>query len=232
MPNFEQISFRSDQFSGVARLFPLPNLVLFPHVMQPLHVFEPRYRDLVEEAIAGDRLLALALLAPGWEKDYDGRPPIYPTACLSVIAKHTRLDDGRFNLLLVGVRRIRVAKELPPSRTFRIAEASIAEDEFPKEDAAARPALQRRLIERFRGLLPQVPEAREQLEQLLREEVPLGILTDIMSYTLDLDVAVKIKLLAEANVDRRAAMLYELLSQASTARSRFPGGWPPKFSEN
>ncbi len=232
MPEFEQISFRSEQFSGRARLFPLPNLVLFPHVMQPLHVFEPRYRDLVEEALDGDRLIALALLSPGWEKDYDGRPPVYPTACLSMIAKHTRLDDGRYNLLLVGVRRIRIQHELPPTRTFRVADAEIAEDEFPHEDAPARPALQRRLIERFRGLLPQVPEAREQLEQLLREEVPLGILTDIMAYTLDLDVAVKMQLLAEPNVDARARMLVDLLAQARSDRSKFPGGWPPKFSVN
>ncbi len=232
MPDFEQISFRSDQFSGTARLFPLPNLVLFPHVMQPLHVFEPRYRELVEDALAGDQLLALSLLAPGWEKDYEGRPPIYPTACLSMIAKHTKLDDGRYNLLLVGVRRIQITHELPPTKPFRVAAAVIAEDHFPKELGPARPALQRRLIDRFRSLLPQVPEAREQLEQLLREEVPLGILTDIMAYTLDLDVAVKIKLLAESNVDRRAETLVDLLSQASATRSKFPGGWPPKFSEN
>ena len=232
MGDFEQISFRSDQFSGRARLFPLPNLVLFPHVMQPLHVFEPRYRELVEEALDGDRLMALALLSPGWEKDYEGRPPIYPTACLSVIAKHTRLDDGRYNLLLVGVRRIRIERELPPDRPFRVAEAGIVEDHFPHDQAPARPALQRRLIERFRALLPQVPEAREQLEQLLRDEVPLGILTDIMAYTLDLDVAVKIQLLGEPNVDARARMLVDILAQARAARSKLPGGWPPKFSEN
>jgi ATP-dependent Lon protease len=232
MPDFEQISFRSDQFSGVARLFPLPNMVLFPHVMQPLHVFEPRYRDLVKEALDGDGLIALALLEPGWEKDYDGRPPVYPTACLTAIAKHTRLDDGRYNLLLVGVRRIRIERELQPNRPFRLAKAKIVDDEFPHDAAPARPALQRRLIDRFRKLLPQVPEAREQLEQLLREEVPLGILTDIMSYTLDLDVAVKMQLLAESNVDLRAEMLCDLLAQATADRSRFPGGWPPKFSAN
>lgn len=232
MPDFEQISFRPEQFSGVARLFPLPNLVLFPHVMQPLHVFEPRYRDLTREALDGDGLMALALLSPGWEKDYEGRPPIYPTACLAKIAKHSRLDDGRYNLLLVGVRRVRVERELAPVRTFRQAEARIVDDEFPVDAAPARPALHRRLIERFRKLLPQVPEAKEQLEQLLREEVPLGILTDIMAYTLDLDVAVKMQLLAECNVDRRAQMLVDLLSQATNDRSRFPGGWPPKFSVN
>ena len=67
---------------GVARLFPLPNLVLFPHVLQPLHIFEPRYCDLLEAALADDRLIAMAVLAPGWEKDYEGRPPVHPIACL------------------------------------------------------------------------------------------------------------------------------------------------------
>src|SRR5687768_13631084 len=127
MSDFEHIPFRPEQFSGVARLFPLPNLVMFPHVMQPLHVFEPRYRDLVEEALAGDRLLALALLSPGWESDYEGCPPIYTTACLGAIAKHARLDEGKYNLLLVGVRRVRIRREVPSARTFRLAEAEIVD---------------------------------------------------------------------------------------------------------
>ena len=69
-------------FAGTARLFPLPNLVLFPHVMQPLHIFEPRYREMTADALATDRLIALALLQPGWEADYDGKPAVYPVACL------------------------------------------------------------------------------------------------------------------------------------------------------
>ena len=69
-------------FCGKVRLFPLPNLVLFPEVMQPLHIFEPRYRQMTADALAGDRLIALGLLRPGWEADYDGKPAIYPVACL------------------------------------------------------------------------------------------------------------------------------------------------------
>jgi Lon protease-like protein len=84
----EPLAFSPDQFSGVARVFPLPNLVMFPHVMQALHVFEPRYRALFEEAIEGDRLVALGVLAKGWEGDYEGRPPLRSTACLCRIATH------------------------------------------------------------------------------------------------------------------------------------------------
>ena len=70
----EPLAFSPDQFSGLARVFPLPNLVMFPHVMQALHIFEPRYRAMLEEAIEDDRLIALGVLAPGWEQHYEGRP--------------------------------------------------------------------------------------------------------------------------------------------------------------
>src|ERR1041384_3715325 len=98
----EDFLFSPDTFSGRARLFPLPNLVMFPHVVQPLHIFEPRYREMLEDALASDRLIAMALLAPGWEDDYHGRPALYPTACLGRVTTSHRLEDGRYNLLLEG----------------------------------------------------------------------------------------------------------------------------------
>ena len=82
----DELAFVPEQFSGRARLFPLPNLVLFPHVVQPLHVFEPRYVDLLHDALEDDRLIAMSLLEAGWEKDYEGRPALYPTACLGRIS--------------------------------------------------------------------------------------------------------------------------------------------------
>src|ERR1043166_7685398 len=98
-------------FGGTARLFPLPDLVLFPHVVQPLHVFEPRYRQLLADALADDRLLALALLRPGWEEDYDKQPPIYDVVCLGRVFQEERLPDGRYNLMLHGLSRARVLQE-------------------------------------------------------------------------------------------------------------------------
>src|SRR5271157_5053748 len=89
-------------FGGTVRLFPLPNLVLFPHVIQPLHVFEPRYRQLMEDALQADRLTAMALLQPGWEDTKNQRPAIHPVVCIGRIFKEERLADGRFNLLLQG----------------------------------------------------------------------------------------------------------------------------------
>ena len=105
-----ELQFDVNTFCGVARLFPLPNLVLYPHVMQPLHIFEDRYREMVEDALAGDQLIAMALLEPGWESEYDSRPPVAPLACLGKIVAHHRLDDGRYNLLLLGVERVRIVR--------------------------------------------------------------------------------------------------------------------------
>ena len=81
----EELAFDSASFSGRARLFPLPNLVMFPHVLQPLHIFEPRYREMLEDAMADDRLIAMSILAPGWEKHYEGRPALESVACLGQV---------------------------------------------------------------------------------------------------------------------------------------------------
>src|SRR5437588_12933760 len=94
------------EFGGIARLFPLPNLVLFPALVQGLHIFEPRYRQMTADALDGDRLIVLALLRPGWEADYAGQPRIFPVACLGRIITEQRLVDGRFNLILRGLRRM------------------------------------------------------------------------------------------------------------------------------
>ena len=100
-------------FSGTARLFPLPNLVLFPHVVQGLHVFEPRYRQLVKDALAGDRLIAIVLLKPGWEDDYDGRRRSSRSRASARSSWHEKLPDGRYNLRLRGLARVASSRKMP-----------------------------------------------------------------------------------------------------------------------
>jgi ATP-dependent Lon protease len=231
----EDALFEAANFSGKARLFPLPNLVLFPHVLQPLHVFEERYRELVEEALAGDRLIAMALLAPGWEADYEGRPPLYPTACLGRIVTHHRLEDGRFNLLLAGLQRIRLVRELAPAKSFREAEAVIHPDQYSPHGEVRRAMLRRRLLEAFRRLADESNDAQSQLEPLLAGEVSLGVLTDLVAYTLELGIAAKQQLLDEVDVDRRAQLLLEILANQPQSSSRCgPSSncFPPGFSAN
>jgi Lon protease-like protein len=92
-------------------IFPLPNVVLVPHGSLPLHIFEPRYREMVGDALDGDRLIGMVLLRPGWEGDYQGRPPVYPIGCAGVITHHDRMADGRYNIVLRGLEKFRITGE-------------------------------------------------------------------------------------------------------------------------
>ena len=106
-------------------LFPLPNVVLFPNVFLPLHIFEPRYRAMVADALDGDRLIGMVLLRPGWEGDYEGRPPVFPIGCAGLISHHEQLPDGRYNIVLRGLEKFRVERE-DDSRLYRLGEVEHA----------------------------------------------------------------------------------------------------------
>jgi Lon protease-like protein len=234
MAAFEELTFSIEKFSGVVRLFPLPNLVLFPHVMQPLHIFEPRYRSMLEDALAGDRLITMALLSPGWERDYEGRPPLYPMACLGQITSHCRLVDGTYNLLLLGMKRVKLLDELAPRCEFREARVAICEDAHPPQETPRYRVLHRRLREALVRIVSHLPEVREQLDQLLDGDVPLGLLTDVLSFMVDIEMAKKYILLAETNVYRRAEVLLEYFAQVvgRGVGSGVHGHFPPLFSVN
>src|SRR6187397_1202303 len=179
-----ELDFDATTFNGLARLFPLPNLVLYPHVMQPLHIFEGRYREMLEDALATDQLIAMAALKPGWETDYESRPPISEYACLGKIVAHRRLPDGRYNLLLLGVGRVRIEKELDPLRSFRQARVEVVEDCDDFVSGCERHKMQEQLLTAFREHLPCSCELPEQLEGMLQTQMPLSLLTDLAAYAL------------------------------------------------
>jgi Lon protease-like protein len=112
-------------------IFPLPDVVLFPHTLLPLHIFEPRYREMVRDCLAGDRRLAMALLQPGWENDYYGRPPVHAIAGAGEIIQHEELTDGRFNILVRGTMRLAITAELPPEKSYRLVRARPLPDRYP-----------------------------------------------------------------------------------------------------
>jgi Lon protease-like protein len=101
-------------------IFPLPNVVLFPNVFLPLHIFEARYRQMVDEALKGDRIIGMVLLRPGWEGNYEGSPSVYPIGCAGVITHAERLGDGRFNIVLRGMEKFRIRGE-DSGRPYRLA---------------------------------------------------------------------------------------------------------------
>lgn len=222
--------------TGPVRLFPLPNLVMFPHVVQPLHIFEPRYCDLLEDALADNRQLAIVLLQPGWEREYEGRPAVAPVACLGKVVAHERLPTGRHNILLRGLRRIAIRRELPASRSFRLAEVDWLDDLYPPTGAQRRTQMQRKLMDLARRLLPDSTALHDQLDELLASQVSLGMLTDVFGFTLGFSSSVKQRLLAEWNVDRRATMLSEKLTAlAQRLEAAHDSGeiqFPPRFSLN
>src|SRR5271165_6962741 len=156
----DELSSLSD-FDGTVRLFPLPNVVLFPHVVQPLHIFEPRYRQMTEDALAGDRLIGQALLQPGWEGAYEARPPIFPVVCIGKIVSEQRLADGRFNLLLRGVSRARVVEEMALDKLYRVARVELLAD-GPPPSAQVIHSLRQQLAEAVRTWFPASGVGQEQ----------------------------------------------------------------------
>src|SRR5438105_2395233 len=129
---------------GLIRLFPLPNLVLFPGAMQPLHIFEPRYRQMTADALAGDRLIALVLPKPGWEVDYAGSPDVHPVACLGKIVADQRTSDGCYNILLRGLSRIQILHEIPHCKAYRKAKVELLA-EVPVAEGSAERRFRRKL---------------------------------------------------------------------------------------
>lgn len=226
-----------DDFSGRVRLFPLPNMVFFPHVVQPLHIFEPRYCNMLQDALVHDRLIAMALLEPGWEHQYQCRPAIAPAVCIGKIISHSPTDDRRHNVLLAGVKRARIIRELEPRLSFREAEVELVEDLYPQDEAQQRTELAEQLQTLFQHFSPQGLTAQESFQQLMGKQLPLGVLTDTIAYALQLPVAIKQQLLAEANVDIRCRLLSRCLEQkiqGHIGESDAPlgGDFPPRFSTN
>ena len=216
-------------FAGIARLFPLPNLVLFPNAIQPLHIFEPRYRQMTADALDGDGLIALAVLQPNWEKDYQGKPALYPVACLGKIVTNHRLEDGRYNLFLRGLRRVRLLRELAGDKLYRQAEVALLGDvEAPK---AARTELRRRLAEALTAWFPTQGGIYTPLAKVVASDLPLGAVVDVLSFTLPLSLEVKQRQLEEVHVERRVAQLLEQ-APAATAAPADDHPFPPDFSAN
>jgi Lon protease-like protein len=215
--------------SRPCRLFPLPNLVLFPHAILPLHIFEPRYREMTEDALAGDRqvtIVQIRPMAPGapWTEP----APIMDVGCLGRIVQHERLPDGRFHLLLLGRKRVRLVRELDSPKLYRIAEATILEDRELEENPDAH---RKELLDLFLQVFQQTHDLDPDLARMLNSDLPLGVLSDIIAHALDLPVTLKQSLLDETRVDHRVRTLRTAL-QNSLSPPVPSRRFPPPFSLN
>ena len=225
------------RFANRCRLFPLPGVVLFPHSVLPLHIFEPRYRQMTEDALADDKLVTIVQLKSTSSPLMGGvgEPQVEEVACLGRIIQHERLADGRFNFLLLGRKRVRLKHEVPASsKSYRIAEVEILEDVYDDPDESLESS-RTELTSLFRLAFAKHQPVDSDLDALLKKKLPLGVLTDIVAHALGLPVEVKQLLLAEPRVDCRAHSLLEILRQLL---ARHPEGasaskpFPPPFSAN
>ncbi len=245
MKNLDDVTRLPDDFDGHVRLFPFPNLVVFPHSMQPLHIFEPRYCEMLHESLASDELIAMATLTGGIAPSGDQQPPIAATVCVGKVISHTQLEDDRHNILLVGTKRARVVCELDAGRPFRIAEVEVHSDIYPPSGAGSRTALKSELLKAFGSIIPATANVQQNLHELMAGQMGLGPITDIISYTLPFEVEAKLRLLSQPDVDERASGLIELLQSGSieihtvsaeeqSVQESAPedGKFPPPFSLN
>jgi Lon protease-like protein len=143
-------------------IFPLENVVLFPDARQVLHIFEPRYREMTEDALAGDQQIGMVLLRDTEDEDLDP-PPVYVVGCVGRIVSSRRLPDGRFLIVLEGISRFRILQEEPSGKPYRVVTAELLpEPSFAamsqaeqEELEAARRELESRLMDLTRATHPE-----------------------------------------------------------------------------
>jgi Lon protease-like protein len=203
------IAGRPDEIPDSVPVFPLPDVVLFPRTVLPLHIFEPRYREMVAAALEGDGCIAMALLRPGWEADYQGSPAYHDVGCVGRITEAARTEDGRYYLKLVGHRKV-VFGELVGDGPYRTARLRAVEEAVPDD---------------------QDPESREELVRLLGvcavlaqelseksfplvtvdQGLPYEPVVNSVCFHVGIPAEVKQSLLEEDDVRARCRRLTELL---------------------
>jgi Lon protease-like protein len=230
--------------SDLLSIFPLPTVVLFPNVFLPLHIFEPRYREMVADALAGDRMIGMVLLKRGWESAYEGRPPVYPIGCSGVISHVERRPDGRYNIVLRGLERFRIIEE-DHGRSYRRAIVEPVPERDPQAEDRESLRRQRSRLERllapaletsgagaFGTELGHIADLRQDRvassgERTITSSMSDGDLVNALAQYLDLEPLEKQALLEQHSLRSRADSLVELLEMKIMV-ARMPG--PSKTS--
>ncbi|HEX9160820.1 MAG TPA: LON peptidase substrate-binding domain-containing protein [Thermoanaerobaculia bacterium] len=185
----------------VLPIFPLPNLVFFPSTRLPLHVFEPRYRQMIKDALQADKRFGIVLLRPGWEKDYFGAPAVHQWGTVGSIEQAVPLDDGRFNILVHGDVRFRIVDEVG-REPYRVARVVAQPEALRTADEAY--AQREWLADLARQYLKYLPD---QMAVPEIETVGLDALTNALIMSLNLEVEEKQKLLEVDDLIKRADMI-------------------------
>jgi hypothetical protein len=225
-------------FSKPMPLFPLPDAVLLPHAIQPLHVFEERYRRMIEDCLDQSGQIAMATFkGDNWKLDYQGTVPLRPAVCVGQIVHHDELADGRHNVLLHGVCRARIQKLIEPTedRPYRMAKLVPLEpvEEHPPPMANVRKVLRSMLVG---PRLSRMRSVETVMQWIDRDDISTHALLELIGFALVHDSELKYRLLAEPDPIRRARLirrelrsLDQLVMQAERQAYR---SWPKGMSWN
>jgi len=195
-------------------IFPLPDIALLPGANMPLHIFEPRYREMVADALEGDRVIGMVMLQPGWEEDYEGSPAVHSIGGAGTIEGVDELPDGRYNIVLEGTTRFRIVEEITGGpQAYRRARVEVVPESLT--DA-----------ERVR-----LSDRRSRLEEGLRTEVPnlripatvsdIGFVNTVAQF-LPVEPTERQALMEAENALARADLILELLGLTQQARNPAP----------
>ena len=195
----------------VIPLFPLPATVFYPNTSLPLHIFEPRYRDMVEDALNGKGEIGMILLKPGWENDYQGTPEVMTIGCVGKITRHSELPEGKYNILLSGLYRFRILNEIK-GKTYRQAEVAILKEINNKDLTSQASPIKERLIRIMQLYLKNIPNGAKIEETLHMENCQnLAEFVDKLTHHFDLPVNKMQEFLEQQDVQKRADSLYSLI---------------------
>jgi ATP-dependent Lon protease len=197
-------------------VFPLPQVVLFPHAILPLHVFEPRYRAMMKDCLATHGALVVAQLVGG-EDEY-GRPRLAPIAGGGIVIEHQPLADGRSNIVVLGQERL-FLEELPPQGPYRIARATILRDlpgSVPDHDRAA-------LVAAATMFASEVKKHDPQFSFKMPGKLEVGQVADLCAYQLIVDAAARQAILDELDPRARVSLVVHQLALQQGTMMRTSG---------
>ncbi len=192
-------------------IFPLPNVVFFPETLLPLHVFEPRYLALVDHVLEHGRLMGIATLAPGWEPSYYEQPELLPLMTVGRLVRKEQADEGRCNILVRGLARVRVVDELPPEQLFRRLSCEVLPTPEPDDDLDRELVVIRQL---FGSVLARMPgQGAGAAAGLFNPEVPPRVLLNTIATSLPLSPERKHAILVADTLAMRAELLSQELAE-------------------
>ena len=194
-----------EDFSGKMPIFPLPNVVFFPHTFLPLHIFEERYRAMVAEATNGEKLICMALLKPGYEDDYEGSPPIHTVGTVGFMPMKKDHADGTSDILLVGMDKVKI-KEITSDMPYRVAEVEILHDVVGESDPEA---LQEKIFQQFNVLNDD--NLLSAATQFFSEGLDFEMAVNLVISHLEIEGEEKQKLLELGDLSLRAKVLLQYL---------------------